>query len=224
MIIEIIPGVWGIEGDSHHVPWIRSAGKLGHDQNALPIILKYIPEGGVVVDAGAFIGTHCGPYLEKVGPTGQVLAFEPNDEAYQCLFTNCPEAVCCHAALSDHIGGGMLIQAPDTNYGACCVVPCDGIGTVQLLTLDSLVLKRLSVLKFDLEGGEYNALIGARETIARLKPVLVAEVNSSALATFGKTPSDLLNLIRELGYATVRNIYKNQEMEGPQFDVLCEFD
>jgi FkbM family methyltransferase len=219
MITEVIPGVWGIEGDSHHVPWIRAAGKLAHDDNAMPRILPYIPEGGVVVDAGAFIGTHCWAYLQKVGPTGQVLAFEPNPEAFEALRLNCPAALAFNVALSDKIGTGVLVHASDTNYGACSVMP--GLGTVELIALDSLVLKRLDVFKLDCEGMEYDALLGASETIARCRPVIVCEVNESALKAHDDcTPQHLIELITSFRY-DVKNLYPRQECSGLQFDVLC---
>ena len=54
--MKILPnGIAVIEGDSHISMWVEQSGRLDHDTYALPIILDHIPEGGIVVDGGAFI-------------------------------------------------------------------------------------------------------------------------------------------------------------------------
>jgi FkbM family methyltransferase len=208
-----------IDGGTHIDAWAEAAGRLDHDQNALPIILKHVPEGGCVVDAGAYCGDHAIAYLNKVGPTGQVFAFEPNPEAFEALRLNCPSAFAFNVALSDKIGTGVLIPASDTNYGACSVLP--GIGSVEMIALDSLVLKKLHLFKLDCEGGEYDALLGASETIARCRPVIICEVNESALNAHDDcTPQHLLELITSFGY-DVKNLYPRQDIGGPMCDVIC---
>src|SRR6266487_5215377 len=110
-------GWWIINGDSHIGAWIEQAKRLDHDQSSLPIILRHIVEGGIVVDAGSFIGTHCWAYLQKVGPTGQVICYEPFPEAFQCLRKNCPDALCFMAALWNRNTIGRLVPPGDTNWG-----------------------------------------------------------------------------------------------------------
>ena len=67
-----------IEGGSHTDAWAEMAGRLDHDQNSLPMIMPYIPIGGVAVDGGSYTGDWTIAMLEQVGPAGQVHAFEPN--------------------------------------------------------------------------------------------------------------------------------------------------
>ena len=43
------------------------------------------------------------------------------------------------------------------------------------MTVDSLKLDQLDLLKLDLEGHEYAGLLGARETIMRCKPFVIVE-------------------------------------------------
>ena len=154
-----------------------------------------------------------------------MLAFEPNPEAFQCLKQNCPEAIRFQVALSDHEGAGLLVPPPDANYGTCQVMPADPVmrapGEVEMMTLDSLVLKRLDLFKLDCEGGEYDALLGASETITRCRPVIVCEVNESALKNHDDcTPQHLLELIVSFDY-DVKNLYPRQDIGGPMCDVLC---
>lgn len=55
-------GHWIIDGDTHISKWVEETGRLGHDQDLLPRILKLIRPGDVVVDVGAFIGDHTFDY------------------------------------------------------------------------------------------------------------------------------------------------------------------
>ena len=77
---------------------------------------------------------------------------------------------------------------------------------IEVVSLDSFVargrlaLPRLDVLKLDVEGAELSALKGMRETIARLRPHIVMELNRPMLATFGVTIDDVWQFLREFGY------------------------
>jgi hypothetical protein len=51
----------------------------------------------------------------------------------------------------------------------------DTPGDVEVITLDSLDLPALDLLDLDIEGAEPYALEGAKETIAKYKPVIVIE-------------------------------------------------
>jgi hypothetical protein len=56
-----------LENDQWISRWAEEEGRLDHDQNMLPLILKHIYRGDTVVDVGAFIGDHTIAYSEKVG-------------------------------------------------------------------------------------------------------------------------------------------------------------
>ncbi len=161
-----------IEGDTHISKWAIEAGRLDHDQNTLPLLAPYIPKGGTVVDAGAFIGDHTVFYADRVGPAGQVLAFEPNFAAFECLHHNVQwmPVTCHHAGLSDATSTAAI--ATDINAGASHLT--DGKGCA-LLALDSLNLQRLDFFKLDVEGFEVRALRGAKDTIHRCRPVMLIE-------------------------------------------------
>ena len=64
----------------------------------------------------------------------------------------------------------------------------DGGNAVALVTLDSLGLERVDMVKLDIEGMELEALRGARATLERHHPILQVEANkagaSAALEKF----------------------------------------
>lgn len=201
-----------IEGDSHIGRWVEESGKLAHDEYALPIVLEYVPVGGVVVDAGAFIGDHTRAYLDKVGPAGVVWAFEPNPDAFRCLVHNCPEAKAFPFGLSDLAGSAGLIKNP--NAGASRL---SGVGGIVLVRLDDYEFRRLDFLKVDVEGMEVKALRGASDTIKRFKPVMWVEVNRGTLEKNGYEVEELWEVIGDFGY----NMKLYPEGGGDQYDLLC---
>lgn len=211
-----------IDGDRWITAWAESAGRLDHDQNALPIILKHIPKGGVALDAGANIGSHCVAYLDAVGPDGCVIAFEPHPISYRVLLLNCHGT---RAFSSFQLGlaenyGRLNLALNRENPGASFIGDGEGL-PIYVAPLDALNLNRLDFAKFDLEGFELLALRGAVETINRCRPTMVVEVNKSALARQGTSPAHLLGFISTLGYS-YQNIYPRQDCVGEQFDVLCK--
>lgn len=56
------------------------------------------------------------------------------------------------------------------------------------------------VIKIDIEGSEYAFLDGARECIAKLRPLLIIEINPRALRAAGITNDVFKKLIIQLGY------------------------
>lgn len=178
MIRQTTSGLWIIDGDSHISKWVEEKGQLEHDFQTLPLILPLIQEGDVVVDAGANIGDTCGPFLDRVGPTGKVFAFEPNPDAYACLVKNCPDASCYQVALS-HEAVSYPFQRCE-NEGAGHITN-NSTETVQAVTLDSFKLDRLDFLKIDVEGFEMHVLGGAYQTITSCRPMMLIEVNDAAL-------------------------------------------
>ncbi len=205
-----------IDGDTHISKWVEEHGRLDHDEYSLGLILPHIKEGDWVVDAGAFIGDHTVAYLKAVGPTGKVIAFEPNPDAYNCLFHNCPDAQKVHAGLGDK--EQKLRFSTSTNFGASHIC---GLGDkkVDILTLDSFNLPRLDFLKMDVEGFEISALTGAKATILKYRPVMWIEVNEHALQRNGETPLSLLTYVNsQLGY----EITPYPESGILQYDILCK--
>lgn len=219
-ISEVLPGVWAIDGDTHHRPWIISAGKLAHDEATLPAIRKYIPQGGVVVDGGAHVGSHTGFYLDCVGPEGIVISFEPNPPAYRCLVRNCPDAVTYQLALGSRYDLSQI--AHDDNYGGAYLTEYSPVrgSTVVSVPLDEFGLEQVDFLKLDVEGSEVEALFGAYDTIKLCKPTMLIEVNDGALQRRGVKPIDLYAEIESLGYR-YEYLFPSHHMNMPQTDVIC---
>lgn len=210
-----------IEGDSHISKWVEKSGRLDHDQNMLPLVLRYINAGDVVIDAGAFIGDHTIAYAGKVGALGMVHAFEPNPESFEALTHN------LHAwknvALSDKAlsksATKFQLNNLDKNKGAAFLSEGEGIDAISI---DSVFYPgRVNFIKLDCEGMELEILQGGLETLKVWHPKMLIEINRGALKRRGASTDDIFNFLAGLSY-TYRNIYPGQGLEGEQLDLLCE--
>lgn len=108
-----------------------------------------------------------------------------------------PRAVGDGTALAGkaHKGDGML-QLGDTTASEEI--------QFQSISLDEYVAKGAlspTVMKIDVDGYELCVLNGARECLAKYRPRLWVEMHPGFLAAQGKSQDDVLNLLRQTGYA-----------------------
>jgi hypothetical protein len=209
-----------IEGDTHISRWAQEEGRLDHDQNVLPTILRLIRWRDTVIDVGANIGSHTIAYARAVGPKGCVYAFEPNPDSFECLQFNMkpfPWVRCIRAGLgeapgkcilhkSENVGASWLQSTSEPSTEACIPIRVFDAGWP---------LSRLNFAKLDCEAYEPRVLAGMAKTIARNRPILYVEVNSGALARQGSSERELLDLITSMGYRM------EPTGSGAQYDVLC---
>lgn len=72
---------------------------------------------------------------------------------------------------------------------------------IESITVDSLELQQLDIVKIDVEGAELKVLLGMKQTLARLKPrLLMIEVVDSAMELHGDSIKDLLMFMASLNY------------------------
>jgi len=196
-------GIYVLREDTHLSRWVEQQGRLDLDENIAEIasFAQHIPEGGVVIDAGACLGDHAVIYSQIVGPHGRVYAYEPHPLTYAALVRNTARlrnVVAIPHGFSDRSGAGYL--HPDPNIGAS-FVSTDGL-SVSLVTLDEAFgqLDRCDFIHLDAEGMETAILRGGEQLIARFHPTLVVEICPSHLHRAGSSEGDLRALLARLGY------------------------
>ena len=171
-------------------------------QGEIDMLAKFISEGDVVIDAGAFIGTHARAFSSLVGPFGKVYAFEPNRDSFNLLKENLrladlPNIEAFPSALAAKRELRIFNVTPTNgNRGAFQLVDANSEEArcqVEMTTLDSYGFDQVDLLKADVEGMELDVLNGAADTIERCKPVVFLEMNTLASA------------VRILDWAIARN-------------------
>ncbi|ACR28786.1 FkbM family methyltransferase [Burkholderia glumae] len=155
-------------------------------------------DGIVAIDGGANIGVHTIEWARHMHGWGRVLSFEAQEIVFYALagnivLNNCLNARAKLAALGERCGE-LVIPQPDylsqASFGSLELRRRDGnefIGqvisydtaagtTVPMVSIDSLGLARVDLIKLDIEGMELEALTGARDTLRRCRPMLTIEV------------------------------------------------
>lgn len=139
--------------------------------------LELKTHGESFIDIGSFDGQTSLEFASRVEEFDQILAFEPSN-------TNFPRV---QRALEDVGGGPVEVlrlalgatashQRFHADGGSSSRLVAHGNSLVSVVTLDSLELEVGTFIKMDIEGGEVEALRGARTTIQRLYPRLAISV------------------------------------------------
>lgn len=183
-------------------------------------------EGWVVVDAGAYVGAFTLWSGKLVSPGGMIVSLEPNPESYRYLRLNAEvnglsRVRTLKLALCGRRGkrrmyvppsalNASLVPSYAASYG-----PITKAIRVFCVTLEDLLkllsIKRVDLLKLDVEGLEHEVLLGSRDVIARRVRRLVIEVHTGV-----NDASELANLLEGWGF----DVYMKTDHEAPLQEYL----
>ena len=143
-------------------------------------------------------GGNCGLFPSKLACFfDAVYTAEPDCDNFMCLALNCPapNVYAFRGAFGKEAGTIGLHKIPD-NAGGHWV---EGKGTIPVLPIDALNLPDCNLLQLDIEGGEFNALLGAEKTIEKYHPTLIIEWKGH-VKRFGQTNEEMEAWIVSKGY------------------------
>lgn len=170
--------------------------------------LRYVRGRYVAIQGGA----RCGLWpLELASRFVSVLAFEADPENYACAARNLAgtsNAVVVHRALGQSSGVAALHRSAESN-GMHFVTEQPDLGAtvpVGMLCIDELHVAKLDALFLDVEGYELEVCKGARRTLERCRPVIVAEENL-LIERYGRTRGELMVWLSRLGYRCETEVY-----------------
>jgi len=185
----------------------------GQHEPELRALLAHLDlEGGVCVDVGANVGLHTLSMSRFVGPSGHVVAFEPEPRNYGLLEGNlrlngARNVTARPCAIGAAEGVARLARNP-RNYGDCRITTgmprwaaCEVAVTTLDAALHALPDGAVRFVKIDVQGSECRVLDGMRRTLARHpETVMVLEVFPAALRDAGASPRQLVETLVELGF------------------------
>jgi FkbM family methyltransferase len=156
-----------------------------YEEELLDALSSLVSRDQVVLDVGANVGNHT-IYLGIVC-RAVVHAYEPNPRALTYLRRNVAlnrleHRVHVHEkAASDSPGYGTVRNPREREFDmGSAYVETTSAGPVRTLRLDDVEHGVVRLVKIDVEGGEHAVIRGAVETLARYKPVVVAEAWNEA--------------------------------------------
>lgn len=180
------------------------------------MIKSMVKEGMAVLDIGANIGYFSMVMANLVSPQGKVYSFEPNPQMFERLQKNLE----INPNLSEQIEIHQLAigeKEGKANF-FCPPVGFEGLGGLQntnrisinnvinvdVITLDKFIednnIQRLDFIKLDVEGGEFDVLRGAKNTLNKYHPTILFEAEEENTAAYGYRVFQLLSYLENLGY------------------------
>lgn len=182
-------------GSSNHGCWLGSYEKTKQD-----LFAQIVSPGDVVFDVGAHVGFYTLLASKLTGESGQVIAFEPVPRNLVYLrehlrLNQIKNVKIIAAAVSDAEDDRWFKNGASSTMGRLCST---GDFKVRTVSLDALFARGEipipSVIKMDIEGGEYQALLGAETILKQYHPVIF-------LATHGREiHADCCRYLTSIGY------------------------
>tara|TARA_B100001540_G_C15816131_1_gene647575 strand:- start:6622 stop:7521 length:900 start_codon:yes stop_codon:yes gene_type:complete len=181
------------------------------------IIKDEVKLGDNVIDLGAHIGYYTLLLAKSIGSNGKVFAFEPEPSNFSILQKNISEnnytnVISEQKAVSDSnskinfwigqnsSGANRIYKPAKTNTQKF------KLSTVDCIKLDDYFSKseffnKINFIKMDLEGAEYNALLGMRSLLENnTKISILTEFSPNSLYDAGTSPSKFFDLFLDLGF------------------------
>lgn len=168
-----------------------------------------IHPGDVVLDCGAYTGWETLFFSELVGPAGRVIAIEAHPVSFACLTEMCrrnhlTNVTPVQCAVSDTAGTAQITDT--TRCQANTIVAGDSGIEVPTRRLDDVVselgIKRVALIKMNIEGAEAPAFRGAAETLRVTQHVAVschdffADIGGPAM----RTKAEVRTLLETAGF------------------------
>lgn len=206
--LKVVRGI-ALPGDDQHFADHIEAGPEYHGRGTYQFskftrILPYVDRHGVALDVGAHVGLWT---LQLASVFDHVIAFEPLPPLVECWRLN-----------TDHLANVTLRQVAvgrrDERGVSMSYVPgntgnshlhATGGHAVQVVRLDGIdwhwrtMKRRITFIKIDVEGHEYDALIGARQLIQHHRPVILIEQKAGNAERYGRGQHDARNMLVSWG-------------------------
>jgi FkbM family methyltransferase len=193
---------------------------------------RLVTKGAVVMDCGANQGIYACAFGALVGSGGRVYAFEPQAYAAEALRRNVRlngfEHVSVEQVAISNESGTATLDVSSGPVVASILKDMGGSETISVPTLslasfaERVDLRRLDLIKMDIEGAEYDALVGASPIIARFKPTIILEAAPKELnLPVEKRWNAIVRFLTDYGYTMY---YFNDAGQLERTDQVSDFE
>ena len=163
-----------------------------HEPVTTEFLSKKLKEGMVCLDVGGNIGYYATLESKKVGKSGHVIAVEPSPINFHYLNRNLAlqkqeNWEIYNLAFGDTDGETNFLVSKFSNLSRIIQkgdkVPFDKFEIINLpmKKIDTFLqekrIEKLDLIRMDIEGYELSALLGAKETLRKFKPLLQVEIH-----------------------------------------------
>lgn len=185
-----------------------------YEPSMTEVLRHFLKPSAVFLDVGANEGYFSVIASKIVGSSGRVIAVEPQQRVGNVIQKNLEinginNTILVADAISDVRGSASLYISPDTNTGSTGLVNSTRYSlptqTIRTITLTDLLeknsIRNADLMKMDIEGYEYEAIIGSPDVFKekRIKAIAL-EVHPKLLSQRGLKPDDIYNFLKSCGY------------------------
>lgn len=178
---------------------------------------EVVETGMTFFDVGAHVGYHTLRARAIVGLEGRVVAFEPLPNLFSVLVKNTERYSNVHAeqlAIYKESSLMLPLHYYGIRYANCTtpsnhrieddpsMIPVTKTIFVNAFSIDGYVARTNvipDVIKLDIENGEFDALIGAEQTIRKHSPIIIMEGGDMGRTEFNNTRA-CINYLAKFGY------------------------
>ncbi len=176
----------------------------------LKVLEKLLPPKGTFMDIGANMGLYSLLASRTAGPEGTVYCFEPLEKNYKMLKNN----IAINRLSNIHseklaIGEKnktttLYYDDQEKNQGMATTryIKDAYREEITMVSLDEYVnnhaISRIHLIKIDIEGSEYAALLGMRNTLSAHRPAIIIEILDSQTGSANATR--IHALLHDMGY------------------------
>ncbi len=186
-----------------------------YEKENFQFLKRHVKPGDQVLDIGAHIGLFATAAAQLTGNNGKVYAFEPAAETQvllrQTISINRMENVIepYSEAMGASSGKTVFYVSPIKGDNSNSLVSYKDDRELQamevnMFSIDDFVknknLQKLAFIKIDVEGAEYDALMGAMTTLKNLRPVCIVAIHPEPIAAKGDSLEKIYDLIIDCGY------------------------
>lgn len=185
-----------------------------YEKEMIETIEKNLKKGDSFFDLGANEGYFSVLASKIVGENGKIYTVEPQSRLQNIIKinfknNNVENAKIIQKAVSNKGGTIKFSLAPDTNTGSSGIFNSqrykNPTENVQVTTLEKIFhdekIKKIKLIKIDIEGLEYEAILGSKNLfIQNIIKNIALELHPEILKKRNNSVSDIINFLNDAGY------------------------
>ena len=182
------------------------------EKEVVALASKYIKPGNTVLDVGANFGQMSILFSQMVGDDGIVHSFDADDWVYE-VFNKNIEANDKTGKIIPHFGAvhnvaGETLIFPEQDFEEFGAYGSYGIDynakhgrEVKTITIDGLQIEDpIHFMKIDIQGGDLQAMQGAKKTIERNRMPILFEYEYNFEEKYNLCFQDYVDFVQSIGY------------------------
>lgn len=217
LTVEYLPKKYGLKfhlNTHEYIGWnIFFLGSYEPDTNA--ILAEFIKPGMIVIEAGANHGSETVIIASLVGINGKVFAFEPIPKIIDKLLININinklnKIIKVESLALGESNKNIVFHIPYDNESNQGVSSKYKFGSksdtlvVQQVKLDSWIqenhISKIDFIKMDIQGSEYDLMLGASECLAKFNPIVYLEADEIQTQNGSTSLESLYNILKTHSY------------------------